>query len=225
MEREKLKWEKDFSHNWNMLKYVNIENNQNTNMLVDSNEDGLLISNTKNKNICVMNESLNKIKMENLNYSFNFNRNLIIVIDLSENLALNDFRPTRHKVLFQKLEHLINNYFKYNIVSTITILTMNDYTTQICSPLSSNPVQIISNLKKEQQTNRYPSIYNALHCCLEYMSMTRRMNNEVLFIYSSLNTYDKGNIYELLGDFLFYQTEINFLSFETPFELLLVLFI
>jgi hypothetical protein len=109
-------------------------------------------------------EITNKIKLtNNLSYNLNFFRNLILVIDLTEYMNLNDYRPNRQKFLYKKLEYLINNFFKYNNVSTITIITIKNNLATITSTYSNDPSQIINNLLKEQEAEGFPSIFNALN--------------------------------------------------------------
>ena len=109
-------------------------------------------------------EITNKIKLtNNLSYNLNFFRNLILVIDLTEYMNLNDYRPNRQKFLYTKLEYLINNFFKYNQVSTITIITIKNHLATITSTYSNDPSQIINNLLKEQEAEGFPSIFNALN--------------------------------------------------------------
>ncbi len=109
-------------------------------------------------------EATNKIKLwKNLSYNVNYFRNLILVIDLTEMMNMNDYKPNRQKFLYKKLEYLINNFFSYNHVSTITIITIKNHLATITSNFSNDPTQIISNLYKEQEAEGFPSIFNTLN--------------------------------------------------------------
>jgi hypothetical protein len=101
--------------------------------------------------------------LKNLSYKYNFFRNLIIVIDFTEKFKTNDYKPNRYLFLYEKLEYLINNYFKYNLISTISVITMKNYIASLTSPFSNDPSKIIENLKKDSTPEGYPSIYNALN--------------------------------------------------------------
>lgn len=175
-----------------------------------------------------INEVLNNINLtkktyyENVNYSYNFFRNLIIVIDFSENMNLNDYKPTRHKFLFHKLESLINNFFKYNFISSITIVSMKNYLSNIVSSINNDPHSILENLNKDKEPEGFPSIYNALNLCAEYSNLLERSKVDIVFFYSSLTTFDKGNTLDLLDYFIDEKIEINFFTFDTPFDLLYV---
>jgi len=109
-------------------------------------------------------EATNKTKLSsNLSYNVNYFRNLILVIDLTEMMNMNDYKPNRQKFLYKKLEYLINNFFSYNHVSTITVITIKNHLATISSTFSNDPTQIISNLYKEQEAEGVPSIFNALN--------------------------------------------------------------
>jgi len=91
----------------------------------------------------------NKLKTK-INYNYNYHRNLIIVLDLTEKMKLNDFPPSRQKVLFPKLEAFIKNYFKFNFMSSISIFIMKNYMTKLISPRLDDPNKIIQNLRDHQ---------------------------------------------------------------------------
>jgi hypothetical protein len=168
-------------------------------------------------------EQTNKTKLtKNLSYKFNYFRNLIIVIDLTERMGMNDYKPTRHKFLFKKLENLIVNFFKYNFLSTITIITVKNYLATISSPFSNDPNVILENLRKETEPEGFPSIYNALTVSADYLSIMDKMNTDIVFFYSSQNSLDRGNVYDLIEFFTEIKCEISFFTFDTPFELLYV---
>lgn len=188
-EKEKLRWEKvnyfliqDFSNNWNHLKIVNTHvmndtpldldyshtiNSQHSEGFINSsmtpgsifNEITSIIHELEsNKNLLT-----NKHKIQtNLSYNFNYFRNLILVIDFTERLNLNDYKPTRHKFLFKKLESFIKNFFKYNFISTITVVFIKDSQANIMSIFNNDPNIIIENLKREEDAKGFSSIYNAL---------------------------------------------------------------
>lgn len=171
-------------------------------------------------------ENCNKQKLStNLSYNFNYFRNLIIVLDMTEKMNMNDIKPTRQKFLYKKIENFITNYFKYNYISTITIITMRDYIATITSVSSNDPAIIIENLKKEEEPQGFPSISNALTVCAEYLILLDKLNNfnnEIVFFYSSPNSFDRNNVYSLLENFVESKIEIHFFTFENPFELLYV---
>jgi hypothetical protein len=168
-------------------------------------------------------EQSNKTKLsKNLSYNFNYFRNLIIVIDMTERMTLNDYKPNRHKFLFKKLENFIVNFFKYNYLSTITVISIKNYLATLISPFSNDPNVILENLKKESEPEGFPSIYNALNVSADYLSILDKMNTDIVFFYSSQNSLDRGNVYDLVEFFSEIKSEIHFFTFDSPFELLYV---
>ena len=170
---------KDFTHNWSILKNINVNlmslsMDSDNNHIMNPEKEGLSAMNEAISNIegittsmddieNLKNEINNKNKIQNnISYNFNYFRNLIIVVDLTERMNINDYKPTRHKYLFKKLENFITNFFKYNLLSTITIIKLKDYTASIGCTYSSDPVIIIQSLKKQEEPQGFPSIYNAL---------------------------------------------------------------
>jgi hypothetical protein len=103
----------------------------------------------------------------NLKYGFNYFRTLLIVVDMTETMNLNDIKPTRFKFLVSKLERFIVNYFKYNFVSTITLLSMKNYTTQVIYPNSYEPAILLQFLTNEHEPEGVPSLFNALNVSLD----------------------------------------------------------
>ena len=168
-------------------------------------------------------ELANKNKIyTNLNYNLNFFRNLVIVIDFTEKMIINDFKPSRHKFLLKKIENFIINFFKYNFMSTITIITIKNSIATLTSPYSSDPDFHLENLRKEITPEGFPSIYNALSLAAEYLSLLDKHNNDIVFFYSSHNTYDRANLFDMVDLYVELKTEIHFVTFETPFEMLYV---
>lgn len=130
----KQKWERDYSHNWNILKEENIlkmMEHLSLNSTEDFNENKILIQ---------------EIKKENkINYNFNFLRNLIIIIDLSEYTNKVDFKPNRFEFIFQKLEKFIVEFFNYNLSSSIVIIGTRNYCSEFISPFSQDSEFILNN--------------------------------------------------------------------------------
>ena len=64
---------------------------------------------------------------------------------MTENMINNDYVPTRQKFLFEKIEKFVSDFFNYNYLSTISILTIKNYLTNIISTFSNDPNYIIEN--------------------------------------------------------------------------------
>ena len=207
----KQKWERDYSHNWNILKETNILSmmeHLTLNSTEDFNENKILIQ---------------EIKKENkINYNFNFLRNLIIIIDLSEYTNKVDFKPNRFEFIFQKLEKFIVEFFNYNLSSSIVIIGTRNYCSEFISPFSQDSEFILNNIHQKKKIftpSGYFSITNSLNLSFEIFQSNKEMNNDILIILSSPITLDKDNIFNLLGSYN-KKVQINIISLETPFELL-----
>jgi hypothetical protein len=105
----------------------------------------------------------------NLKFSFNYFRTLLVVIDMTETMNANDIKPTRFKFLISKLEKFIVNFFKYNFVSSITLLSMKNYTTQLIYPNCFEPGILLQFLANEQEPEGYPSLFNALNVASSFI--------------------------------------------------------
>ena len=136
----------------------------------------------------------------------------------------NDYVPTRQKFLFEKIEKFVSDFFNYNYLSTISILTIKNYLTNIISTFSNDPNYIIENLRKEIKPEGYPSLINALSVCYDYSLMLDlpKTSIDIAVFYCNSSTYDKTNLNEILDNFVDNKISINFLTFETPFELMKV---
>ena len=168
-------------------------------------------------------------------------RNTFIIIDMSDNSILVDFKPNRIKYIFSKLIKFIKEYFSYNFVSTITIIINHNCTSEILSPMSSDEKEIINNInskffksfennkshlnKNLSQKNEYSpggffSLYNSLETIKELISKKfEYFTNDILIFNNSLLSYDNGvrnDIYFLMKE----KFEINVISLEVPFEAL-----
>ena len=173
--------------------------------------------------------------LEKINFSFNFMRNCFIIVDMSENSILVDFKPNRIKYIFHKLKKFIKDYFSYNYTSSITIIITHNCTAEILSPFSLDQEEVLNNIdskilgiEKNNQKNGqikpyvpggYFSLYNSLEAIKEILSSKNMeyYKNDILIINNSLLTYDNN----ITNDFIIYfkeKFEINVISLEIPFE-------
>ena len=217
VQQKKLKWEEDFSHNWNILKNPNLLS-QMEKLTLNSTEETLLTSDIEEK------EEIEEIQSQissKTNFNFNFMRTLIIILDLTQNSDKVDFKPNRHKCLIKKLEVFITEYFKYNMASSIIVISTKDYSSQIISPLSNNPSMIIANIiKGTQSSSGNFSLTNSFRVSLDCIISNKMLNNDILLLSSSPITYDRDNIYEIIAMFNLFKVEVNILTLETPYELI-----
>lgn len=240
-----LRWESNFYHSWDILKKTNILSTPSKEKYITkedkdySEENKSLKINEENQ--IIQDSSKSKINyISKINFSFNFMRNTFIIVDMSENSILVDFKPNRLKYLFYKLKKFIKDYFSYNYVSSITIIITRNCMSEILSPFSRDPEEIINNIdtkifgiNKNQDSSSghhqtkqfipggYFSLYNSLEAIKELISTktVEVFHNDILIINNSLLTYDNTikneNFFSIKDKF-----EINVISLELPFEAL-----
>ena len=241
-----MKWENNIDLSFKILKNCNLFTFPSVSKYITK-ED----KNYSEKNKFLQLDSNNEINTESketinitnpqINFSFNFMRNTFIIIDMSDNSILVDFKPNRIKYIFSKLIKFIKEYFSYNFVSTITIIINHNCTSEILSPMSSDEKEIINNInskffksfennkshlnKNLSQKNEYSpggffSLYNSLETIKELISKNfEYFTNDILIFNNSLLSYDNGvrnDIYFLMKE----KFEINVISLEVPFEAL-----
>ena len=179
--------------------------------------------------------------LSKINFSFNFMRNTFIIVDMSENSIYVDFKPNRIKYIFTKLIKFIEDYFSYNFISKMTIIINHNCISEILSPMSNDPNEIIKNinskffntyenLKFGNRMARYPqgnrwspggyfSLYNSLEAIKELINIDEPTTNDILIFNNSLLSYDNGVKNELYY-FFKEKFEINIVSLEVPYEAL-----
>ena len=239
-----LKWESNFSHSWDVLKKDNIFTVPTKTKYVTK-EDKDYSEENKSLKIDSENQIIQEIpKIKNnylnkINYSFNFLRNTFIIVDMSENSILVDFKPNRVKYIFHKLKKFIKDYFLYNFASSLTIIITHNCTAEILSPLSHDPEQIIENIdsiifgiKKNSDSRKKPvkqyipggyfSLYNSLEAikeilCIKIVDNFKNYKNDILIINNSLLSYDNSVKNDIFFNFK-EKIEINVISLEIPFE-------
>ena len=240
-----MKWESNYDLSFNILKNPNLftfppvlkyitKENQ------DYSEKNKFWQLNSNEEIMQSSKDINLELNSKINYSFNFMRNTFIIIDMSDNSILVDFKPNRIKYIFTKLIKFIKEYFSYNYVSTITIIINHNCTSEILSPMSSDVNEVINNIKTKffnsnqttksgEEKNSPPlgvclpggffSLYNSLEIIKEliFQNMEVPFTNDLLIFNNSLLSYDNGVKNELYY-FLQEKFEINVISLEVPFE-------
>lgn len=245
-----MKWESNFELSCKILenknlftfpsitKYITKENSD------YSEKNKFLQLNSENKIITDDPKKIESMGLSKINFSFNFLRNTFIIIDMSENSILVDFKPNRIKYIFHKLIKFIEEYFSYNFVSTITIIINHNCTSEILSPMSSDLNEIKfninskifpnensktihsitnKNLSKENKwtPGGYFSLYNSLETINEliFLKKDEIYTNDILIFNNSILSYDNGVINKMYYYFK-EKYEINIVSLETPYEAL-----
>ena len=209
-----LKWESNFSHSWDVLKNTNLFTVPNKTKYITK-EDKDYSEDNKSLKIDINNQIIqdtSKIKnnyLSKINYSFNFMRNTFIIVDMSENSILVDFKPNRVKYIFYKLKKFIKDYFLYNFASSLTIIITHNCTAEILSSFSHDPEEIIDNIDskifginknseggkiavKQYIPGGYFSLYNSLEAIMMSFKISDSFKNDILIINNSLLSYDNS---------------------------------
>ena len=239
-----MKWENNIDLSFKVLKNLNIFSFPSRNKYLTkedknySEKNKFLQVNTKEEIISDF-QNLRIEDLSNINYSFNFMRNTFIIVDMSDNSILVDFKPNRIKYIFSKLIKFIKDYFSYNFVSTITIIINHNCISEILSPMSSDEKEIINNINSKffnsfenlkskygessSQKNQFSpggffSLYNSLEIIKELLPQkSEYYTNDILIFNNSLLSYDNGVRNEIYF-FCKEKFEINVISLEVPFE-------
>ena len=154
---------KDFSHNWNILKNINSNDFENIETRNENPETFVINNYEKESDSNYISNKNDDCLINNLSFNFNYIRNLVIIIDMSESMNSNDLKPTRFKFFLSKIESLISNFYKYNFISNITIVCIKNYTAEIIGSILNEPFSINQKLGIEYEPEGYPSLFNALH--------------------------------------------------------------
>ena len=121
-----MKWENNYDLSCKILKdpklftfppvtkYITKENK-------DYDEENKFFQLNSNDEIILDSQKKESTSLSKINYSFNFMRNTFIIVDMSDNSILVDFKPNRIKYIFTKLIKFIEDYFSYNFISKMTI--------------------------------------------------------------------------------------------------------
>lgn len=233
-----LKWESNFSHSWDILKKTNILSIPNKTKYItkedkEYSEENKSLKVDENHQISQETPNINFYYLNKINFSFNCMRNTFIIVDMSENSILVDFKPNRIKYIFYKLKKFIKDYFLYNYASSMTIIITHNCKSEILSPYSHDPDEIIGNIdskifgiNKDSESKKntyvpggYFSLYNSLEAIKEIIhpKIIDRFKNDILIINNSLLSYDnsvKNDVFFSFRD----NFEINVISLEVPFE-------
>ena len=241
-----MKWENNYDLSCKILKdpklftfppvtkYITKENK-------DYDEENKFFQLNSNDEIILDSQKKESTSLSKINYSFNFMRNTFIIVDMSDNSILVDFKPNRIKYIFTKLIKFIEDYFSYNFISKMTIIINHNCTSEILSPMSNDPNEIIKNINSRffntnenfkfgVRSGGYPygsrwipggyfSLYNSLEAIKELVNAEESSKNDVLIFNSSLLSYDNG----VKNDFYLFckeKLEINVVSLEVPYDAL-----
>nr|CAG4643949.1 EOG090X05VA [Lepidurus arcticus] len=124
-------------------------------------------------------------------------RHLFLIIDFSECMLLQDFKPTRQRCVLKLLEEFIQEFFDQNPISQMSILITRNKRAEKITELAGNPRKHIEALQKLRDTScsGEPSLQNGLEAALQVLqNMPSHTSREVMVIFGSLTTCDPGDI-------------------------------
>ena len=117
-------------------------------------------------------------------------------------MAEKDLRPTRYLLTLRYTTAFITEFFEQNPISQLGIIGTRDGLALTISPLSGNPNDHISNLKKlhEQEPKGQPSLQNALDMARAALfHAPTHATREILILFGSLLSSDPGDIHTTIS--------------------------
>lgn len=134
-------------------------------------------------------------------------RFVLVVIDCSENMNDNDFKPDRYTYAVKCIDDFIHNFLDLNPVGQIGIALTYDRLAHMLCPLSGLSGTLISKIRNfDRKPNfQFPSIQNSLQLALKSLSkLPSHIVKEVIYINGSNTSSDPGNIYKTIEVILFF---------------------
>ncbi|XP_048478389.1 general transcription factor IIH subunit 2 [Plutella xylostella] len=124
-------------------------------------------------------------------------RHLIVAIDCSEAMSLQDLKPTRFLCTIKMLEKFVEEFFDQNPLSQLGIIAMKNKRAERITELSGNirkhlkAVQSLSNIPLTGE----PSLQNALELAGRALRpLPGHASRELLLLFAALTTCDPGDI-------------------------------
>eukprot|EP01095_Lingulamoeba_sp_RSL-Kostka_P011531 TRINITY_DN4416_c0_g1_i1.p1 TRINITY_DN4416_c0_g1~~TRINITY_DN4416_c0_g1_i1.p1 ORF type:complete len:395 (-),score=94.38 TRINITY_DN4416_c0_g1_i1:22-1206(-) len=174
---EKKRWEKKYHKTWDK----DIDENENDQLLSEQ------IRRNKRRKKQMQQQQDGKIRR-------GMSRNLIVIIDASENVVKGNIVPSRLDVMTKGVEGFIKNFFDQNPISQLGLMITRSEIAETLTELNGNPNRHLSVLKSIQADGQ-PSLQNSLTIAAGTLStVPKYCTREILIVYSSLITVDSGNI-------------------------------
>jgi len=124
-------------------------------------------------------------------------RHVYIVLDMSDNMKLQDLKPTRLLCCEKLLEKFVEEYFYLNPISQMGLITTSNKRADKVSEMTGNPRRHIEVLKslRDKQCGGEPSLQNCMQLVIQTLkNMPSHTSREVIIIMGSLTTCDPGDI-------------------------------
>ena len=124
-------------------------------------------------------------------------RHLYLILDLSESMNSQDFKPTRLRCSLKLLEDWIEEYFYLNPISQLGIITTSNKRAERVSELTGNPRrhrEVVRGLASRQPAGE-PSLQNSLELALQSLrNLPNHASREAILLVGSLTTCDPADI-------------------------------
>ena len=130
-------------------------------------------------------------------------RHLYIILDMSENMKLQDMKPSRLLCVLNLLENFVEEFFHLNPISQIGLITTKNKRAEIVSELAGNPKAHVDQIRKlagkkggssqsaTMACTGEPSLQNSLELALQTLRhMPAHATREVVALMGSLTTCD-----------------------------------
>lgn len=138
-------------------------------------------------------------------------RHLYVILDMSENMKLQDMKPSRLLCVLNLLENFVEEFFHLNPISQIGLITTKNKRAELISELAGNPKAHVEHIRKlagkkggsSQNANSActgePSLQNSLELALQTLRhMPAHATREVVAIMGSLTTCDPTDIQDTI---------------------------
>lgn len=148
-------------------------------------------------------------------------RYLTIIVDLSPSMKNTDMKPTRLAVTKVHLKKFIEDFFDQNPLSLISIQYTNGCKAGLISPFNNSPNEHLEKLSSIELKDGEPSLQNSLELAWNHFEETPKYAfKEVLVIYSSMITWDPGNIFETIENLKDQAIKVSIISLSAAIFIL-----
>ncbi|KAI0980296.1 hypothetical protein GJ496_001947 [Pomphorhynchus laevis] len=136
-------------------------------------------------------------------------RSTFIVLDISQSMTYQDFKPLRIKFVVDMLNKFVDKFFRTNVIAQIGVITTADGWANLLCKLSFNSINFKSELialadritNKQKMCGSTPSLQNAALLAMQYLQYVPVHScRDIIFIMGSLATIDSGNINETISE-------------------------
>ncbi|XP_076385330.1 general transcription factor IIH subunit 2 Ssl1 isoform X1 [Megachile rotundata] len=128
-------------------------------------------------------------------------RHLYIILDASESMSIQDFKPTRFLCSLKLLEDFVEEFFYQNPISQLGVIITRNKRAEKVSELVGNSKKHIKEIQNMQQMvpAGEPSLQNSLELALKSLRLLpSHASKEILIIIGALTTCDPGDINETI---------------------------